>query len=149
MSAEAQPAGEPRPEGERQGEGRRAGGRPLAEWVSFGVAAALLAVVVGLVGYLWWRVPPTPPVLTISQSGPIRREGAQHYVPFTVANGGGATADAVVVRAELRVGGEVVEEGEQEFSFLSGGEREEGAFVFTRDPGAGALELRVVGYRLP
>ena len=48
----------------------------------------------------------------------------------------------------LRVG-EEEQEGEQQIDFLSGGETAEGAFVFTLDPAAGELELRVASYKLP
>lgn len=123
--------------------------RPLAEWVSFGVAAAALLAVAGLLVYLWVAEPATPPAVSVAQAGPARSEGGQFYIPVEVANSGGGTADAVLVRAELRVDGETVEEGELEFDFLSGGETEEGAFVFTRDPSEGELVLRVAGYRLP
>lgn len=142
MSAQAQRAN-PRAEDER------AAGRSLAESVSFGVAATILAVVAGLVLYLWWSVPGTDPVLTVVRAGEVREAGGQFYVPFTVTNSGGLTAEAVVVQAELVVGGETVEEGAQEFSFLAGGEVEEGAFIFTEDPRAGELRLRAGAYSLP
>lgn len=135
--------------GGARGAERDGGSRPLAEWVSFGVAAVVLLAVAGLVVYLWVAVPPTPPVVTVAPDGPVRPEAGQFYIPVKVANSGGLTADAVVVRAELRVGGETVEEGELEFDFLSGGESEEGAFVFSRDPAEGELVLRVASYRMP
>lgn len=131
------------------GEGRGQARRPLAEWVSFGVAAAILAAVAGLVVYLWWSAPGAEPVLAVEQTGAVREAGGQFYVPFAVSNRGGATAESVVVQAELEVGGEAVEEGAQEFSFLAGGETEEGGFVFTRDPREGELRLRVGSYSLP
>jgi uncharacterized protein (TIGR02588 family) len=113
------------------------------------VALAVLLLVAGLVVYLWVAVPLSPPTISITQSEPVRQVGEQYYIPFEVANSGGRTADAVAVRAELYLGDELVEEAEQAFDFLSGGEAEEGAFVFTRDPSEGELRLRVAGYRLP
>lgn len=125
------------------------GGRPVAEWVSFGFAAVILIFVAGLVFYLWWSFPSTPPVVTVVQTGVVRRVGTQFYVPFTITNSGGLTAESVTVRAELNAGGEVVVESEQEFTFLSGGETEQGEFVFEHDPRAGELRLYIGGYRLP
>ncbi len=125
------------------------GSRPLAEWVSFGVATAILLAVAGLVIYLWVAVPATPPVVSVTRAGPVRREGGQFYIPVRVTNSGGLTADAVVVRGELVVDGETVEEGDLQFDFLSAGEAEEGAFIFAHDPAEGQLELRVGSYRLP
>lgn len=142
MSAGAEAAG-------ASGADEAAEGRSLAEWVSFGVAAAILGVVAGLVAYLWWSAPGTDPVLAVAQTGAVRQAGGQYYVPFEVTNSGGLTAEAVVVRGELLVGGKAVEELEVEFSFLSGGEVEQGAFIFTRDPRAGELRLRAGSYSLP
>lgn len=129
--------------------GAGAGGRSLAEWVSFGVAAAILAAVAGLVVLLWVRSPSTPPKITVTQSGAVRTVGDAFYVPFRVMNSGGLTADSVLVVAELLRDGEAIESSEQEFTFLSGGEVEEGAFVFAHDPRSGELRLRAGAYRLP
>lgn len=134
----------------RASEGRGAeGGQSAAEWVSFGVAAALILAVAGLVAYHWLAVPHGPPVLAAARAGTIREAGGQFYVPFAVANTGGETAADARVVAELRVGGATVEQGEQTFAFLAGGERQEGTFVFHHDPRVGELTIRVGGYRRP
>jgi uncharacterized protein (TIGR02588 family) len=124
-------------------------GRSLAEWVSFGVAAAILALVAGLVIYDWLTTPRQEPRVSVRQEGAIRSADGLFYVPFTVENSAGNTVEALRVHAELEVDGSVVESGEQEFDFLSGGEQGQGAFVFTRDPEQGELRLRITGYRLP
>jgi uncharacterized protein (TIGR02588 family) len=72
----------------------------------------------------------------------------QFYVPFIVTNTGGGTAEAVHLVGELRVNGRLEEAGDQEIDFLSRG-KEEGAFVFSRDPRQGDLRLRVASYKLP
>ena len=123
--------------------------RSLAEWVSFGVAAAILLAVAGLVVYYWLYVPQGPPVLTVAPAGDVREVGGQFYAPFVVANTGGDTAAQVRVVAELRAGGAVVERGEQTFTYLAGGERQQGAFVFHHDPRAGELTLSIDSYREP
>lgn len=122
--------------------------RTLAEWVTFGIATTILLLIIGGVIYDWIATPPAPPVLTVRQKEDVRRENGQFYVHFEVENSGGETAEAVQVIGTLRVG-EQEEEGEQQIDFLSGGETAEGAFVFTRDPAAGELELRVASYKLP
>jgi uncharacterized protein (TIGR02588 family) len=43
----------------------------------------------------------------------------------------------------------VEESGEQQIDFLASGEKEEGAFVFSRDPRQGELVMRVASYKLP
>jgi uncharacterized protein (TIGR02588 family) len=124
-------------------------GRSLAEWVSFGIASAILLAVVGLVIYDWVAIPQGAPTLSIAQDGEIREESGQFYVPFVVENVRGNTAEAVQVMAELRIDGEVVESGEQQIDFLSGRETHTGAFVFTRDPAEGELVLRIGSYKEP
>jgi uncharacterized protein (TIGR02588 family) len=122
--------------------------RTLAEWVTFGIAALILLAIIGGVIYDWSAMPPSPPVLTIRQTDDVREESGQFYVHFEVENSGGDTAEAVQVIGALRVGSEE-QTGEQQIDFLSGGETAEGAFVFTRDPAEGELELRVASYKLP
>jgi uncharacterized protein (TIGR02588 family) len=53
------------------------------------------------------------------------------------------------VIAELRINGKIEEVGEQQIDFLSSGETEEGAFVFSRDPRNVELVVRVASYKLP
>jgi uncharacterized protein (TIGR02588 family) len=119
-----------------------------AEWITFAIASLIVAVLVGLVVFSWLIQAEQPPVIVIQPSSDIRVESGQFYVPFTVTNTGGATAEAVQVIGELRLD-DRLETGEQQIDFLSKGEQEEGAFVFSRDPRQGDLRLRVASYKLP
>lgn len=83
----------------------------------------------------------TPPQLNVTQ-GDIRAAGEQFYIPFTVENTGDGTTQTVRLIAELTVGGEMVEAGEQQIEFLSGGETAQGEFIFNEDPASGARTLR-------
>lgn len=123
--------------------------RSLAEWVTFGAAAALLCAVIGIIIYDWAVTPPSAPVLSAKLARNIERINGQFQVPFEVTNTGGQTAESVQVIAELIRDGEVIEDGEQQVDFLSAGESEEGAFLFTKDPGDAELILRVGSYKLP
>jgi uncharacterized protein (TIGR02588 family) len=123
--------------------------RSLAEWVTFIAASFILAVIVSLVGYTWLNDKNQPPVVTVSKKQTIRESDGQFYVPFEVVNSGGDTAESVQVMAELEIDGKVTETGEQQIDFLSGGEQEEGAFVFTQNPNQGKLTIRVASYKLP
>ncbi|MBW4694561.1 MAG: TIGR02588 family protein [Lyngbya sp. HA4199-MV5] len=124
--------------------------RSRAEWITFGIASLILAIVVGLVGYTWLdEQQQQPPLLSILNTEKIRAANGQFYVPFTVTNSGGETAEAVHILAELRIGGAIVETGDLDVDFLSGGEKIEGVFIFSRDPQQGQLTLRVVSYKLP
>jgi uncharacterized protein (TIGR02588 family) len=123
--------------------------RSPAEWTTFSIALLIVAAIVGLVIYKWLTQKNIPPILAISNSGEIREVPGQFYVPFSVTNTGGETAESVQIIAELRINGEVEENGEQQIDFLASGEKEEGAFVFSRDPRKGELVVRVASYKSP
>ncbi|MEI1373847.1 TIGR02588 family protein [Nostoc sp. UHCC 0926] len=122
--------------------------RSIAEWVTFSVASLILAIIVSLVGYTWLNEKNQPPILSVTKET-IREIGGQFYVPFEVVNTGGDTAESVQIMAELLIDGKVTETGEQQIDFLSNGEREEGAFVFSQNPRQGQLNLRIGSYKLP
>jgi uncharacterized protein (TIGR02588 family) len=123
--------------------------RSPAEWTTFSIALFILAMIVGLVLYKWFTQTNRPPVVSVTPKLEIREAPGQFYVPFSVKNTGGETAESVQVIAELRINGEVEEAGEQQIDFLASGETEEGAFVFSRDPRKGELVIRVASYKLP
>jgi uncharacterized protein (TIGR02588 family) len=123
--------------------------RSPAEWVTFSVASFILAVIVSLVGYTWLNDKNQPPILSVTNKEIIREIDGQFYVPFEVVNTGGDTAESVQIMAELLINGKVAESGEQQIDFLSSGEREEGAFMFSQNPRQGQLTLRVASYKLP
>lgn len=123
--------------------------RSLAEWCTFGIASAILATVVGLVLYAWLGKQDQPPILSVTREKDIRQVNRQFYVPFTLINKGGETAESVRITAELEVNNKVEEAGEQEIDFLSSGETQEGAFIFSKNPSTGKLSMRVSSYNLP
>ncbi|MDZ8228217.1 TIGR02588 family protein [Nostoc sp. ChiVER01] len=123
--------------------------RSIAEWVTFSVASLILVIIVSLVGYTWLNEKDQPPILSVSKKQTIREINGQFYVPFEVVNSGGDTAESVQVMAELLINGKVTETGEQQIDFLSSGESEEGAFIFSQNPLQGQLNLRVGSYKLP
>jgi uncharacterized protein (TIGR02588 family) len=123
--------------------------RSIAEWVTFSIASLILAIIVSLVGYTWLNEKNQPPILSVTKKTTIREIDGQFYVPFEVVNSGGDTAESVQIMAELLINGKVAETGEQEIDFLSSGESEEGAFIFSKNPRQGQLNLRVGSYKLP
>ena len=134
---------------QQQGQQGQQQGITLAEWVTTGIAAAILLGVAGFVLYLWIVSPNEEPIIRVSQAGEIRSVGEQFYVPFQVENLGDRAVTAVATKAELTVDGQVVEQGQVHFNWLSGGERELGVFVFSNDPSSGELKLSVGSYRIP
>ncbi|BDI18112.1 TIGR02588 family protein [Nostoc cf. commune SO-36] len=123
--------------------------RSIAEWVTFSVASLIVAIIVSLVGYTWLNEKNQPPILSVTKKQTIREVDGQFYVPFEVENTGGDTAESVQIMAELLINGKVTETGEQQIDFLSSGETEEGAFIFSQNPRQGQLNLRVGSYKLP
>ncbi|ACK70721.1 conserved hypothetical protein [Gloeothece citriformis PCC 7424] len=120
-----------------------------AEWVTFSVACLIVMILVGLVLYTWITQEDKPPILSVSSPQSIREVQGQYYVPFTVKNTGGGTAESVQVTGELILDERIEESGEQQIDFLSGGETKEGAFIFSHNPQKGKLVLRVASYKLP
>ncbi|WP_414518333.1 TIGR02588 family protein [Nostoc sp. PCC 9305] len=123
--------------------------RSIAEWITFSIASFILAIIVILVGYTWLNEKNQPPILSVTKKQTIREINGQFYVPFEVMNSGGDTAESVQIMAELMIDGKVTETGEQQIDFLSSGESEEGAFIFSHNPRQGQLTLRVGSYKLP
>ncbi|MEG4328260.1 TIGR02588 family protein [Microcoleus sp. herbarium5] len=123
--------------------------RTPAEWVTFAIACLILSILIGLVIYNWVTKKQEPPIISVTRKTPIRENKGQFYVPFTVTNTGGETAESVQIIAELRVNGEVLESGDQQIDFLSSDETQEGAFIFSRDPRQGELIVRSSSYKLP
>ncbi|MBD3882714.1 TIGR02588 family protein [Phormidium tenue FACHB-886] len=119
-----------------------------AEQVTFAIAALIVVSLVGLVIFSWVTQSKQPPILSI-RSEAVREAQGQFYIPYSVTNDGGETAESVQVLGELEINGKVAEAGEQQIDFLSGGETEEGAFIFRQDPRKGNLTLRVASYSLP
>lgn len=123
--------------------------RTPAEWATFAIACSILFTLIGLVLYNWLTKKHEPPIISVTRNTPIRETQGQFYVPFTVTNTGGETAESVQIIAELRVNGEVLESGDQQIDFLSSGETQEGAFIFSRNPSQGQLIVRSTSYKLP
>ena len=123
--------------------------RTPAEWATFAIACSILSILIGLVLYNWLTKKQEPPIISVTRNTPIRETQGQFYVPFTVTNTGGETAESVQIIAELRVNGEVLESGDQQIDFLSSGDTQEGAFIFSRNPSQGQLIVRSSSYKLP
>lgn len=119
--------------------------RSTAEWVTFAIACAVLALVIGAIASLRIGGKPNPPVFNVS-SAPAKEQGGRFHVRAVVENTGDETAENVQVVAELQTGSEAPVEAEQVIDFLSGGDGEEVEFVFADDPASGELEIEVRGF---
>lgn len=121
----------------------------LAEKVSFFVSLFIVATIVALIGYTWLSGDTNPPTLSVIAGADIREAQQQYYVPFTVSNFGGSTAESVEVVAQLLLDDGNIETGSQQINFLSRKEQRKGEFIFTHNPQQGQLTIRVASYKLP
>ena len=122
--------------------------RSLAEKVSFLISLFIVSTIVILICYTWISGDTKPPVLSI-ETFETRQVNKQYYVPFTVSNSGGTTANLVEVEAQLSIPSEDLQSGRQQIDFLSRQETHSGEFIFTKDPQLGELKIRVTSYQEP
>ncbi|MEL6579105.1 MAG: TIGR02588 family protein [Cyanobacteria bacterium J06621_12] len=122
--------------------------RSLAEKVSLIISLFIVSTLLALICYVWVSGDTNPPILSVSTDA-IRQVEQQYYVPFTVTNSGGETANSVEIIAELFVGQLSVRTGRQQIDFLSRQESKSGEFIFDRDPQQGELTVRVASYQQP
>lgn len=125
------------------------GQQTLAEKVSFTLSLSIVTLIVVLICYTWLTGDNEPPVLSVTKESQIRYIDQQYYVPFTVTNSGGETAESVEILATLSLPDEQRQIGRQEIDFLSPKEKRSGEFIFTRNLQEGKLEIRVASYKLP
>lgn len=116
--------------------------RTSAEWTTFGVAVAILLVVMGaiLVEALQSH-DKAQPVATVERT---ERVGESFHVRVLVENKGDLAASNVQVVASLDD-----TEGDQVVDFLAGGDDEELVFVFADDPSDGEFAVEVTGFTVP
>lgn len=123
--------------------------KSFAERVSLGISLFIVGILVYLIGYTWVTGDNNPPILTVTTQANIRKVARQYYVPFTVTNSGGETAESVEIMAKLLLPRQAGETGRQQINFLSRQEEKSGEFIFTKDPRKGDLTVRVTSYKLP
>ena len=122
-------------------------GTPAGEWA---VAAVGAAVLLAMVGYLAWMGlvgEEGPPALSVRVER-VQPAGEGWLVLFVAANDGPSAAATVRVRGRL---GEdsAVEESVAVLDYVPQRSERRGGLMFSRDPGAEPLELRVEGYERP
>lgn len=124
------------------------GGAPLSEWI---VAVVSGLLVLGMLGYLLaegFRRPDGPAVVTVRPDSVVPVPDG-YLLMITLQNDGGDTAADVIVRGELREGGEIVEESEATVDFVPVGAERGAALHFERDPAGRDLSVRIRGFVPP
>jgi uncharacterized protein (TIGR02588 family) len=117
------------------------------EWTMFAIGLALILGALGYLGHDALTMRDEPPHLVIELGAPAPRRHA-FLVPVAVTNHGDATAEDVRIEVVLEAGG-VRERGEIDMAFLPRAATRRGWVTFHRDPGAGKLVARVLGYESP
>ncbi|MCA1968164.1 MAG: TIGR02588 family protein [Rhizobium sp.] len=118
------------------------------EWLTGLVSAALIATLIGYVGWNALTEQMEPPKFAIEATGMERMTGG-YRITFDIENRANSTAAAVVVRGELLRGEESVETVDVTFDYVPGESQSSGAILFTTDPGSAQLTLRAIGYTDP
>lgn len=126
-------------------------GRNLAEWVTLAVSIAIVAGFVGAALHeeFFHREPPGAIIRVALEIDQAERRGDRFYVPFDVANDGGAPAEDVTLVFEVRQGEQVVEESTAVIPFLPSDGEEAGEVVLTFDPARLEVTARVGNFLVP
>lgn len=119
--------------------------RSTAEWVSLLLSLVIIAGVVGAVLMLWISPAATPARFAV-ETGTVRVEGDQYYLPVTLKNEGDLTA-AQVTLVGVVPGGEQDEQISVTFDFVAGHSSSRAVLIFRSDPSS--ARLRVVSYEEP
>lgn len=124
--------------------------RSIAEWVTLLVSSALVLGLVALTSYLFLTAPTDPAAMTVEpQMGEVYQSGRRFYVPVTVTNTGGQTAEEVRVLVTLTDAAGARESSEFQIQFLAGGGLSRGVVSFGGDPRTEQLAAAVVSFLEP
>jgi uncharacterized protein (TIGR02588 family) len=125
--------------------------RVRKNWLEWAVFSVSLALVAGTIAYLIQdavRGGSTPPQVLVELGRPERR-GTSWAVPVEVRNAGGETAEGVHVEVTLESPGHPPEVADFDVAFVPRESSREGWVLLSRDPAAGRLSGRAVGYEKP
>lgn len=118
------------------------------EWLTGLVSAALVATLIGYVGWNAATEEMVPPEFAIEATGMARVTGG-YRITFDIENRANTTAAAVIVRGELKRADESLETVDVTFDYVPGESQSSGAILFDTDPGSAQLTLRAIGYSDP
>jgi uncharacterized protein (TIGR02588 family) len=124
--------------------------RTTAEWTTLGVSLVILLGIFGVISWLSFQGETQPATIAVESSlQDVRYEGDLYYLPVEVINRGDQTVEDVLVQAELDVGSGSPVSADFTVTFLAGGERAKGTFIFKDDPRQGTLTVHAVSYKEP
>ena len=124
--------------------------RTTAERITMIISTLILVGILGLAVWANARTGDLPATITVEANlGAVRETDNEYYVPITITNTGGLTAQNVTVTGELNFGEGEPETGEVTIDFLAGGESEQAELIFARDPREGELTVGANSYLKP
>ena len=124
-------------------------GVPVLEWVCAGAGLVIALAMVGTILFEGVRRTDDPVPLLAATAQSVTRAAQNHVVTVRVTNESGRTAAAVQVEGVLKQGAEEIESSIATIDYVPGHSEAKGGLVFTADPRAHQLELRVTGYEHP
>jgi uncharacterized protein (TIGR02588 family) len=115
-------------------------GRTMAEWVSLGLSLAVIAALLGLLGYAHVRRGDEPAAIEVQpQLEQVRLRDGAYYVPVEIKNTGGKAAEELRVPVTLTAPGAEPETATITLHLLAGGEAHQATVVFRGDPRRGRV----------
>ena len=126
---------------QRQREQGQHSASETASRVSLAISLLVLSVVVGLVVYTYVAGGDQPSTITVEPHyDELRLANGQYYLPLTIDNVGGETAEALLVQLTHTPPSGEPHTAEFTIDFLAGGENTEAVATFNSDPREGTLE---------
>lgn len=125
------------------------GRSPLIEWIFGGIGLALTLAMIGFIG--WQAVSHSseePPRIELRIED-VSRSGSGYVAEIVARNHSRSTAKGVEVEAVLSPGSAESETSTLTFDYIPGGSTVRGALHFSKNPTAGALQLRTLGHTDP
>ncbi len=122
-----------------------------AERITMGISIVILVGIVGLAVWSSIMTGSSDPEIevTVNLEG-VRETDTGFYLPVTITNTGGLTAEGATVTGELKTDDEEEPQtAEVSIDFLAGGEVEQAALVFDTDPREGDLSVGPTSYLHP
>lgn len=124
--------------------------RTVAERVTLGISLAILVIILGVSAWTSDRLGDAAPQIEIEIGfEEIRTHGENYYVPITITNTGGLTAQDLVVTGELDTGSGEPETADVTLTFLGGNESETAEIVFSEEPTESNLTVRPTSFSNP
>lgn len=121
-----------------------------AERIKMIISIAILVGIIGWAGWAGFVAGDAPPEINVDVDMEGMRETASgYYVPITITNDGGLTAQSVIVTGELVIDGSEPETADVTIDFLSGGESEKAELIFSTNPTEGDLTVAPTSYLQP